>query len=347
MRFPLPGAFLSLAFLLSPSLAQGGKDGHVVGSEQPPATPQPAEPVVGTPAPSSPLAHVEERGTGPIDLILIPGLSCDWRVFDSFLDRNTERYRMWAVTLPGFGGSDAPPLDKDAKLTDLAWLTNAERGVLKLIEDKKLAKPYIAGHSLGGHLAMRLATRHPEAVAGVIAIDSIPLYPPRVVAPDEVETPERRAITAQSQNEVMRIIPPENWKKQQVGGMRYLVKNPDRAKQLGEMCSVVPRDTTVQYMCEMMVSDLRPALKKTPARVLVLPALSLDGGVEAMNQARRVVAEQFEGMPPNIQVAYFEDTRHFIMDDRPAELDRAIAAFIAKQPVNDVLVTPPPGSTPK
>lgn len=330
MRSVVPVAFLSLALLPPPAFAQGGQDGHVVGRERMPATPQPAAPGVGGPATFSPLAHVEQRGTGPVDLILIPGLSCDWRVFNAFMDRNAERYRMWAVTLPGFGGSDAPPLAKDAKLTDLVWLTNAERGVLKLIEDQKITKPYVAGHSLGGHVAMRLATRHPEAVAGVIAIDSIPLYPPRVVAPDEEETPERRVITAQSQNEVMRIIPPENWKKQQVGGMRYLVKSPDRATQLGEMCSGVPRDTTVQYMCEMMVSDLRPALKKTPTRVLVLPALSLDGGVEAMNQARRVIAEQFEGMPPNIQVAYFEDTRHFIMDDRPAELDRAIAAFVAQ-----------------
>ena len=45
------------------------------------------------PAPTTvtPLAHVEERGTGPITMILIPGLSCDWRIYDAFMRRGLDR----------------------------------------------------------------------------------------------------------------------------------------------------------------------------------------------------------------------------------------------------------------
>lgn len=343
-------ALASLALVPALALAQGGTDGHIVGTERTPAEPaskSPAPPNVAL-APISPLAHVEQRGTGPINLILIPGLACDWRVFDAFMDRNKDGYRMWAVTLPGFGGSSPPPLPKDAKLTDLTWLNNAEAAILKLIDEQKIDKPFVAGHSMGGHLAMRLATRHPDRVRGIISIDGLPLFPPRVIPPDEDETPARRAVMAQSQNEVMRLIPPENWAKQQTGGMRYMVKSTDRAKQLGEMCAAVPRDTTIQYMCEMIVSDLRHDLQRTNSPILVVSALSLDAGQDAMKELRRSIAEQFSGAPANVQIAFFEDSRHFVMDDRPKELDAAIAAFVRRERVADVTATPtnPPADQP-
>ena len=55
------------------------------------------------------LAHVETRGEGDTHLLLVPGLLCDWTVWESFMERNAERYTMHAVTLPGFGGTEPPP----------------------------------------------------------------------------------------------------------------------------------------------------------------------------------------------------------------------------------------------
>lgn len=320
----------------SAAFSQGGQDGHIVGTERAPGSTEAANAMAVTP-----LAHVEQRGTGSIDLILIPGLSCDWRVFEAFMERNKGAYRMWAVTLPGFGGSAAPPLPANSKLTELAWLNNAESAILKLINEQKLVKPIVAGHSLGGHIAMRMAIRHGELIQRAVIIDSIPLFPPRLVPTDEDESPERRVVVAQSQNEVMRLIPPENWAKQQRGGMPFMVKSPERAKELAEMCAGVPRDTTIQYMCEMMVSDLRKSVQGVSVPMLVLSAVSADFGAEGVQQQKNTVAEQFKGSNANVQVVYFEDTRHFVMDDRPKELDAAIAAFVAGKPVSGVASSVP------
>ena len=57
----------------------------------------------------TPLGHVEQRGAGPTPVVLISGLACDWTVWEDFMDRNTERFTMYAVTLPGMAGTDAPP----------------------------------------------------------------------------------------------------------------------------------------------------------------------------------------------------------------------------------------------
>src|SRR5262245_47521140 len=81
-----------------------------------PQAPPAAAPKVDQPAaaPSTgavtPLGHVEVRGTGPVPVVLIPNLVMDWTIFESFMQRNSEKFTMYAVTLPGFAGSAPPPM---------------------------------------------------------------------------------------------------------------------------------------------------------------------------------------------------------------------------------------------
>ena len=56
------------------------------------------------------LGAVVERGKGPIDMVLVSGFGLGASAFDGFMKRNTSRYHMLAVTLPGFEGSAAPPM---------------------------------------------------------------------------------------------------------------------------------------------------------------------------------------------------------------------------------------------
>lgn len=92
-----------------------------------------SKPVTG----STPLGQpgpVEKRGRGPVPLILIADLRTDWTVFQSFMERNAERYTLYAVTLPGYGGTPAPPRPATLDLTTTPWWDGAKQGVLGLIE---------------------------------------------------------------------------------------------------------------------------------------------------------------------------------------------------------------------
>lgn len=59
------------------------------------------------------LGAVKKFGTGIQSLILIPGLGFDNSVFDDFMEANKSRYRMYAVTLAGYGGTPAPPMPSE------------------------------------------------------------------------------------------------------------------------------------------------------------------------------------------------------------------------------------------
>ncbi|HKE04824.1 MAG TPA: hypothetical protein VKE91_12250, partial [Blastocatellia bacterium] len=100
------------------------------------------------PGGSTPLGNlgaVEKRGRGPIPMILIADIRTDWSLYRSFMDRNAERYTMYAVTLPGYGGTPAPPRPETLDLKTTPWWDGAEKGVISLIEKNSLNKPVVVG----------------------------------------------------------------------------------------------------------------------------------------------------------------------------------------------------------
>jgi pimeloyl-ACP methyl ester carboxylesterase len=90
-------------------------------------------------------------------------------------------------------------------------------------------------------------------------------------------------------------------------------------------------------MLEMIGSDLRPQIGKIQIPLLTISAVSNDGGPEMAANIRAVVRDEFKGASPSVKLVTFEDSRHFIMDDRPADLDQAIATFLAGGKVDDVV----------
>jgi len=107
--------------------------------------------------------HVVERGQGPT-LLLVHGLAGQLCHFTyGIVDRLAAEYRVVAVDRPGSGYSTRPS-DASAALSAQADVMAA------LIDTLKLGRVVVVGHSLGGALALALAQRHPERVAGLALV---------------------------------------------------------------------------------------------------------------------------------------------------------------------------------
>ncbi|MFE3447790.1 alpha/beta fold hydrolase [Nonomuraea sp. NPDC059194] len=94
----------------------------------------------------------ERRGSGP-PLILVHGIGHHWQAWLPVLDRLAASRDVIAVDLPGFG--DSPPLPAGTPYTAEA-LADAVESFCALLD---VREPHVAGNSLGGYIALELASR--------------------------------------------------------------------------------------------------------------------------------------------------------------------------------------------
>ncbi|MBS5853145.1 MAG: alpha/beta fold hydrolase [Bacilli bacterium] len=114
--------------------------------------------------------YFKKEGKGS-PIILLHGWGVDSSCFNDLIDSLKEKYQVFAIDLPGFG--------KSAEPSDYYMLEDYVGLVEQFINDKKLINPILLGHSFGGRIAIRYASRH--EVSKLILVDSAGMKPKNYV----------------------------------------------------------------------------------------------------------------------------------------------------------------------
>src|SRR5262245_50287417 len=93
----------------------------------------------GPPAAAPCSFTVEVAGQGP-PVVLIPGLGCQGGVWESVGAQLAKEHTVHRLTLAGFGAQPAVPAP---------MLETVRRDLLRYLDDRKLSRPVLVGHSLG------------------------------------------------------------------------------------------------------------------------------------------------------------------------------------------------------
>jgi pimeloyl-ACP methyl ester carboxylesterase len=96
-------------------------------------------------------------------LVLLHGLGSSRHAWDPVVPALAEQFEVLAVDLPGFG--DTPPLPADVEPHPAALAA----AVASWLDELGIAAPHIAGHSLGGWIALELAGIRPVATLSLVA----------------------------------------------------------------------------------------------------------------------------------------------------------------------------------
>ncbi len=108
------------------------------------------------------LAVREWPGKGPA-IVCVHGLTANHTCWASMADILTPGYRLIAYDLRGRGESDKP---------DKGYSLEAHGEDLgRLLDHFKLKKAIVMGHSLGAHIALRFAAKHPARVSKLVLVD--------------------------------------------------------------------------------------------------------------------------------------------------------------------------------
>jgi pimeloyl-ACP methyl ester carboxylesterase len=109
---------------------------------------------------------------GALPLVLVPALPLDHRLYDRVVEALPDR-DVIVVDLPGFGDSPLPQEVSDA----VGWdggpsLQMVATALVAALDSVGVGRFVVAGTSIGGYVAMRLAETWPERVAGIGLIDT-------------------------------------------------------------------------------------------------------------------------------------------------------------------------------
>jgi pimeloyl-ACP methyl ester carboxylesterase len=129
-----------------------------------------------------PLLHIAvDEGDGPV-VILIHGIASSSTTFEELIPLLTDKHRVVAIDLLGFGGSPTP---ENAEYT----IGEHVEAVARAIDSLELRAPFVlVGHSMGSLISARYASRNPTQVSRLVMVS-----PPIYVSPSTISDPIHKA----------------------------------------------------------------------------------------------------------------------------------------------------------
>lgn len=231
-------------------------------------------------------------------VLLFPGFGCTSQVWDDVVDELSQKHELHLFTFAGFG--NVTPIETP-------WLSTIKEQLTTYIKVNKLKRPTLVGHSLGGTLALWLASSHNDMFKKVIVVDGLPstaavMIPGYTGEKIPFDNPQSKKMLEMNDTAFQNMIT------QQVA---FMCKSTDGQKAIIDMMKNADRKTYVYGYIEMLNLDLRNEIAKITAPVTVLAATFPD-----RETVEKTYKDQFEKLP-GVAIKYAEQSSHFVMYDQP------------------------------
>lgn len=222
-------------------------------------------------------------------LVLVHGLSGSWLWWTRNLRALSRQHTVYLIDLPGFGALGG--------LRSRFVLDRAAQWLAAWMEAATLPWAHVAGHSMGGHVALRLAAHRPELVRRLVLAAPAVFPTPRSLLGEvtPLVTALRRATPS--------FLP-------------ILALDALRAGPLN----------LLRAASELLRADLREHLRQVTA-----PTLLIWGEHDAL--VPLAVGELLRDELPDARLLAVPNAGHVVMYDRPRAFDKAVLGFLAGHPI--------------
>lgn len=259
---------------------------------------------------------VERHGQHGRAVILIPGLASGAWAWQDMVRELSGEHVVYVVTLPGFDGRAAVPNGLEA----------ARKGLIELITSRKLDKPVLVGHSMGGTLALAIAEQNPDLVGGVVSIEGLPVFP----GTEDTPAPQRLAMAEGMKAGAAKVSAAAFAAQQQQYMRTQGVLDMPKAAELARLTARSDPAAVAQYMADVLALDLRPGLARITAPVLVVaPYFEPDASQDELTKQAKV--EYYTSLmkgTPKLDVVAVAPARHFAMFDQPRQLADIVRRYL-------------------
>lgn len=240
---------------------------------------------------------VEVIGKGE-PILLFPGFTCTGDVWNDTVTELSQDYQCHVFTFAGFG--DVPSIQKP-------WLPKIKEGILSYIAEKQLKNPIVIGHSLGGALALWMATES-NSYKKLIIVDALSstgaLMMPNFNSEYMVyDSPYNKQLLEMNTTDF------EAMALQMVTGM---TKDTSKQEIIKDWMLQADRETYVYGYTDLLKLDLREDLSKIKVPVTILAATEPYG----YDTVKATYETQYKELA-EYDIKFAEGSAHFIMYDQP------------------------------
>lgn len=249
-------------------------------------------------------------------VLMIPGLNSAASTWTETCAALQPGVQCHVVQLPGFAGAPA--------VTTEQFLPAMRDRLLAYVDDRKLDKPVVMGHSLGGVLALQMAAEKPGRFERLVIVDSLPF-----LAGLRGMTPEAARGMAAGMRQQMQSASKEQWEAGARQGSMGMSRTPANNERVYTWSLASDRATSAQAMSELWGEDLRPLLPKITTPTLVLGAwAAYEPMGSTLDSTRKIFETQYAGLN-GAKVSMSQRGYHFLMWDDADWLVGEVKGFIA------------------
>ena len=265
-------------------------------------------------AEDAPCPPFEVVGSGP-DLVLVPGLGAHPDTWGGVKDSLAKDYRLHLVHIAGFAGR-APVGDP------AAVLDTARAEIMRHLDCRKVTSALYAGHSLGGFLGLTLAAAHPDRIARVVVVDSLPFFP---LIFNPAATAAGSAQMAEDARMGLLALDRQSFAENQRQTAMSLVQAPAWREAVAGWTIASDRASFAAGVHGLMTTDMRPRLGEVKVPVRVIAAAN---PYAPRARVEPLYAAAYAGTP-DFGLTMIENSYHFIMFDQPDAFETALRAGLA------------------
>ena len=247
-------------------------------------------------------------------MILIPGLASSGETWDSTVARYKDRYECHVFTLAGFAGVPRIPAP---------MLETVREQLATYIRDKKLVKPVIVGHSLGGFLTLDLASKYPDLPGKLVIVDAYPSLA-------ALFRPDVTAAQAKSESEMTRKYMTSQPAGSPNASVRMMVTSDADFERISAWGRASDHSAVIDAMVEMYGSDLRENISTILSPTLVLATwIGYKDYTDRKTIESNVRREYTKLDGVDLRIA--DTARHFIMYDDPQWFFTQLDGFLSSK----------------
>lgn len=202
--------------------------------------------------------EVVKTGNGSRSIIFIPGFSCSGKVWDETKSKYEKDFTCYTLTMAGF--ADAKP---QATITFQHWTTE----IARYIQDNKIKKPILIGHSMGGGLAMAIAADYPKLIDKILVVDAVPCLA-ALMNPSFKSNPTNDCSAIVNQ---MLAVSDEQFYNMQKMSISQMLADTSKHELVVGWSVLSDRKTFGEMYCDFSNTDLREKIKtiKCPSLILL------------------------------------------------------------------------------